>query len=234
MIRAFDTLSRNFELLQKRQENISSNMANVQTPGFQSKQLFQQTLQEVAVHNYQAGPELNRRNDLGNLVMGNEISGASTNSERGPLEETSRPTDFALGSDGYFAIQLPNGQTAYTRNGNFALNDQNQYVTQEGYAVLNENNQPAVAGEVLNFQVVFFANPQNLVSEGDTYYSSDVAGEIVENPRIYTGYLEQSNVTVADEMVAMMQTTREFEANQKVLSTTNETLRKAVNELGRF
>jgi flagellar basal-body rod protein FlgG len=113
------------------------------------------------------------------------------------------------------------------------LNNQNQYVTQEGYSVLNQTNQPATLAAP-NFRVVTFANSQNLTSEGDTYYTSDEQPQVVNNPRIYQGYLEQANVQVADEMVAMIQATREFEANQKVLSTTNETLRKAVNDLGRF
>lgn len=53
-------------------------------------------------------------------------------------------------------------------------------------------------------------------------------------PVIQQGALEQANVAVADEMVAMIQTSREFEANQKVLSSTNQTLQKAVNELGKI
>lgn len=232
MIRAFDTLTNQFDILQKRQENISSNMANVQTPGFQSKQIFQQTLEEVDVFNYQNGGRLNRRKDIGSLVFSNELAGSTLNTERGALQETSRPTDFALG-EGYFAVQMPNGEVGYTRNGNFVLNNQNQYVTQEGYSVLNQNNQPANL-VAQNFRVVTFANLQNLTSEGDTYYTSDEQPQVVNNPRIYQGYLEQANVQVADEMVAMIQATREFEANQKVLSTTNETLRKAVNDLGRF
>lgn len=234
MIRAFDTVSSSLEILQKRQENISSNMANVQTPGFQSKKLFQQTLQEVAVHNYQSGRQLNRENDLGNLVMSNKLADASINTERGAWEETTRLTDFALHDEEYFAVRLPNGEVAYTRNGNFDVNNQNQYITQEGYQVLNAANQPAIVGNTPNFRVVSFMNPQNLISLGETYYLSNEAAEAVNNPRISQGYLEKSNVVVADEMVALIQTSREFEANQKVLSTTNETLRKAVNDLGKF
>lgn len=234
MIRAFDTLTKNFNILQKRQENISSNMSNVQTTGFQAKRLFQQTLNEVEVYNNQGGTKLNQRNNLGTITFGNELSGAALNTEKGAFEETSRPADFAIGAEGYFAVLLPNGETAYTRNGNFMVNDQNQYVTQEGYLVLSQGDQPTAAGFNPNFRVVAFANPENMVSEGDTYYQTNEAEQILDEPRIYQGYLEKANVTVADEMVAMIQTSREFEANQRVLSTTNETLRKAVNELGRF
>ena len=57
--------------------------------------------------------------------------------------------------------------------------------------------------------------------------------QVDTNPNVMQGYLEQSNVSMSDEMVTLMQTGREFEANQKVLSSTNETLDKAVNSLGK-
>ena len=73
MIRSIDTLTKNFQILQKRQENTSSNMANSQTTGYQSQRLFQQTLEEVEMTNYQGGPEVNRRNPIGGFVFGNEL-----------------------------------------------------------------------------------------------------------------------------------------------------------------
>lgn len=83
------------------------------------------------------------------------------------------------------------------------------------------------------FQVRLF-EPDQLMANGETYYTSDNAGTIAARPTVQQGYLEQANVVVADEMVAMIQTSREFEANQKVLNSTNETLQKAVNELGKI
>nr|WP_275950542.1 flagellar basal body rod C-terminal domain-containing protein [Enterococcus alcedinis] len=68
---------------------------------------------------------------------------------------------------------------------------------------------------------------------GNGYFTSQVAGTVVANAQVNQGYLETSNVTVADEMVELMQTAREYEANQKVLSTVNQTLQKATNEIGR-
>lgn len=96
MIRAFDTLTKNFDILQKRQENISSNMANSQTTGYQSKQLFQQTLREVEIHNYQNGARLDQRNDLGTFTFGNEIGGINLNMEKGAFEETVDPLILQL------------------------------------------------------------------------------------------------------------------------------------------
>jgi len=61
MIRGLDVLSRNISLLQKRQETTSGNIANVNTTGYQAKTLFQSALDEVALHNYQSGPNADTR-----------------------------------------------------------------------------------------------------------------------------------------------------------------------------
>ncbi|GGI66166.1 flagellar hook-basal body protein [Enterococcus alcedinis] len=234
MIRSIDTLTKNFQILQKRQENTSSNMANSQTTGFQSQRLFQQTLEEVDMMNHQGGPEVNRRNPIGGFTFGNEIAGSALDTSRGALEQTTRTTDFAVKSEGYFSVRMPNGQEGYTRNGHFGVNAQNELVTQEGYLVLGANNQGVAANDTRpNFKITAFNEPQRLQIAGNGYFTSQVAGTVVANAQVNQGYLETSNVTVADEMVELMQTAREYEANQKVLSTVNQTLQKATNEIGR-
>lgn len=234
MIRSMDTLTKSFQLLQKRQENTSSNISNSQTSGYKSQRLFQKTLEEVEMHNYQGGPEVNRRNAIGGFTFGNELAGTHLNTERGALEQTMRPTDYAVTSDGYFSVRLPNGQESYTRNGHFTTNAQNQLVTQEGYLVLGSNNQAITANQAMPpFRIMSFNEAQNLENQGNGYYTSGVPGQTIQNPLIRQGYLETSNVQVADEMVEMIQTAREFEANQKALSTINQTLQKATNEIGR-
>ena len=214
MIRGLDVLSRNISLLQKRQETTSGNIANVNTTGYQAKALFQSALDEVGLHTYQSGP--------------NAIS-----QDQGAVKQTGQASDFALLSEGYFVVQNNAGQRLYTRNGDFTVNQQNQYVTQEGYLVLGANGQAVSALGPANFQIQSFP-PEALTTDGQNYVTSNAAGTNVNAPVIQQGALEQANVSVADEMVAMIQTSREFEANQKVLSSTNQTLQKAVNELGKI
>ncbi|MHC5269558.1 flagellar hook-basal body protein [Enterococcus sp. LJL98] len=234
MIRSMDTLTKSFQLLQKRQENTSSNLANSQTNGYQSQRLFQKTLEEVNLHNYQGGPEVNRRHEVGGFTFGNELAGTQLNTERGALEQTGRPTDYALVADGYFSVRLPNGQESYTRNGHFTTNDQGQLVTQEGYLVLGAAGQGVLANQTSpNFRIVQLDAAGTLNHQGNGYYTSETAGQVLQNPLTRQGFLETSNVKVADEMVELMQTAREFEANQKTLSTINQTLQKATNEIGR-
>ncbi|MBO1095348.1 flagellar hook-basal body complex protein [Enterococcus casseliflavus] len=233
MIRGLDVLSRNISLLQKRQETTSGNIANVNTTGYQAKTLFQSALDEVALHNYQSGPNADTRRDIGGLSLGIQLAGSTISQDQGAVKQTGQASDFALLSEGYFVVQNNAGQRLYTRNGDFTVNQQNQYVTQEGYLVLGANGQAVSALGPANFQIQTFP-PEALTTAGQNYVTSNAAGTTVNAPVIQQGALEQANVAVADEMVAMIQTSREFEANQKALSSTNQTLQKAVNELGKI
>ena len=233
MIRGLDVLSRNISLLQKRQETTSGNIANVNTTGYQAKTLFQSALDEVALHNYQSGPNADTRRDIGGLSLGTQLAGITISQDQGAVKQTGQASDFALLSEGYFVVQNNAGQRLYTRNGDFTVNQQNQYVTQEGYLVLGANGQAVSALGPANFQIQTFP-PEALTTAGQNYVTSNAAGTTVNAPVIQQGALEQANVAVADEMVAMIQTSREFEANQKALSSTNQTLQKAVNELGKI
>lgn len=233
MIRGLDVLSRNISLLQKRQETTSGNIANVNTTGYQAKTLFQSALDEVALHNYQSGPNADTRRDIGGLPLGTQLAGSTISQDQGAVKQTGQASDFALLSEGYFVVQNNAGQRLYTRNGDFTVNQQNQYVTQEGYLVLGANGQAVSALGPANFQIQTFP-PEALTTAGQNYVTSNAAGTTVNAPVIQQGTLEQANVAVADEMVAMIQTSREFEANQKALSSTNQTLQKAVNELGKI
>lgn len=234
MIRSIDTLKSNFEVLQKRQEAISANIANVNTNGYQEKKLFQSTLKNVQLHNFMGGLKNEQRVDVGNFTFGNQIDGSYLNTQSGSMHETDLKTDFAINGAGYFTVRMNNGQIGYTRNGNFTENRQGQLVTQEGYAVLGANGQAIQASEANpNFMIVSFNNASALQNQGNTIYTSNTAGTQIRS-EVVQGMLEGSNTDTAQNMVDLIQTSREFEANQKVLSTANQTLSKAVNELGKI
>lgn len=233
MIRAIDTLSSSIHLLQKRQETTSANLANINTTGYQSTRNFQSTLAEIQFHNYQGGKEANKYLETGKLPFANQIDSTKISSSPGVMKETQRSTDFATSNGGYFVVGLNDGTQIYTRNGNFKLNNLNQIMTQEGYQVLGQNNQPVTIDNWQDLQVRKFDNTDGWTAMGNTYFTSTDEGQLT-NGFIKQGYLEQSNVSASDEMVALLQTSREFEANQKALSSVNETLKKATNELGKI
>lgn len=233
MIRSLYTVNRNMNILQKKLENSGGNLSNIKTPGYKFQTIIQETLAGEDMINFQGGNELNRRQDLGKFVFGNQISQVHTNFEMGNLVATEKPTDFAIVGDGFFNVQDANGNVYYTKNGNFKVDREGFLITNEGYNVLDINNNPAHTARDLDLRVTSFNNKAGLVSHGETNFTSQEAGYLDEGSLVRRGFLEMSNINPADEMVDLITISREFETNQKLIRTADETLAKAVNEIGR-
>lgn len=242
MIRSIDTLNRNMNILQKKQENVSANIANTNTPGYKYQQVVQTTLENHTLINYTGGNGSQRR-ELGNWTFGNRVDDLVTIHTQGNIVETEDPLDFAIPGEGFFALNLTSGDRAYTRNGNFTLDQENWLTTMEGHQVVGIGAdgtetpiQLGQSGELLNGVkplTVVFAEGIVLERMGDTIFLDPVGSAQQGISEPIRGFLEMSNVIVADEMVRLIQIAREFEANQKALQTSEDTLNKAVNEIGR-
>lgn len=224
MIRSIDIAQRNFNVLQEQQKNLSSNTENISTPGFKYQQLIQSTLEEGNMINFAGGNRLNQRVELGGFTPGNQIDEAITYMKDGTLQETGIPTDYAVMGEGFFTVNGPNG-VLYTQNGRFTVDDTGTLVTAEGYEVQTLNGRPLLTS--------FGAEPAGLASVDNGYFTG--AGGIVtdENSQLYQGFLETANIDMADIMIEMIQISRAFEATQKVLQASNETLQKATTEVGK-
>lgn len=223
MIRSMDTVTRNFNVLQEKQKNLSANVANITTPGYKYQQLVSSSLPESMIINHAGGSKLNQRQELGGYTFGNQIDQAYIHMAQGSLQETGISTDFAINGEGFFTVQGPNG-LLYTRNGRFTENTNGQLVTSEGYPVLGTDNQ---------LMITTFGNVDTLMSVDGGYFTGNGGQVVADNSVLYQGYLEASNIEMADVMVELMQITREFEASQRVLQGANETLEKATSEVGR-
>ena len=224
MIRSIDIAQRNFNVLQEQQKNLSSNTENISTPGFKYQQLIQSTLEEGNMINFAGGNRLNQRVELGGFTPGNQIDEAITHMKDGTLQETGIPTDYAVMGEGFFTVNSPNG-VLYTQNGRFTVDDTGTLVTAEGYEVQTINGRPILTS--------FGADSAGLASVDNGYFTG--AGGIVtdENSQLYQGFLETANIDMADIMIEMIQISRAFEATQKVLQASNETLQKATTEVGK-
>lgn len=244
MIRSIDIISRNFNVLQEKQKNLSANTANVTTPGFKYQQLIQSTLPENTAFHHAGGARMNQREELGGFTFGNQIDEAYTHMDEGSLQASGLPTDFAINGEGFFTVNGSDG-VLYTQNGRFTVNETGQLVTREGYTVqmtggttFDQNTAVDENGYIngTNNQLVvtsFGENPEGLVSIGDGYFTGGGGVIGTANSTVHQGYLESANIDLADVMVEMLQITREFEATQKVLQASNETLQKATNEVGK-
>ena len=244
MIKSFNTVNRSMNVLQKRQETISHNVANVNTPGFKYQDLLQRTRDSHELINYTAGPNQNMRRPLGQWIFGNEIDSNHTDFHQGSVVKTDDPFDYVIAGEGFFTIQLPNGETAYSRSGNFALDPENRLTTMEGYPVMGvtaggqtvspifSDSRGNLEGDV-NLLITGFPEGAELERFGETLFlNGGNQGFQLETDAV-KGYIEMSNVAISDEMVKLIRVAREFEANQKALMTSDETLNKAVNEIGR-
>lgn len=224
MIRSIDIAQRNFNVLQEQQKNLSSNTENISTPGFKYQQLIQSTLEEGNMINFVGGSRMNQRVELGGFTPGNQIDEAITYMKDGSLQETGILTDFAVMGEGFFTVNGPNG-ILYTQNGRFTVDDAGTLVTAEGYEVQTVAGQPVLTS--------FGAEPVGLASVDNGYFTGANGVVTDENSQLYQGFLETANIDMADIMIEMIQISRAFEATQKVLQASNETLQKATTEVGK-
>lgn len=251
ILRSIYNTARQMNVLQKKQENSAANTANVNTPGFKYQELVQRAMKEYEVENNTGGFLNNEEQALGSINFGTEIDEAYTSFSQGALRETGIASDLAISGEGFFAVEMPGGQRGYTRSGNFKIDHNQKLVTQEGYPVLgidSQNNVSSITvendrlnidqngyinGTNQKVMVVDFADDTALELKGNSIYATTQGAINVEGSTISQGYLEGSNVNLLDEMVKMIEVSREFESNQRTLKVIDETLQKTVNEIGR-
>lgn len=223
-----------------KQEIFANNMANVNTVGFKKDGVFLRQLK-------QAQDGLITDLDW-EIPM---IDDVYIDFSQGQLHETQQPLDVAIEGDGFFAIGTPDGER-YTRNGQFSLTPEGTLVDKNGFEVLSDAGPITISGDVITvsedgtiavdgssvakIKIVDFEKPYNFRKEGLGYFAVD--GEtgpasLSENYQIRQGYVEQSNVNIIEQMVDMLISFRAFQAGQKAINSQDETLDKAVNDLGR-
>ncbi len=237
---------------QTRTEVIANNLANVNTTAFKRSRahfvdLLYQTMQGPSSV---SGAETNVLPSI-QIGRGTRLAGVQRNQSQGSLEQTDRPLDMAIEGEGYFQVQMPNGQLAYTRDGTFQLSDQGTLVTQEGLTVAPGIKVPrdaqsvqisqsgivsvtqaraAAPVEVGRIEVARFANPSGLEALGENLYAvTPAAGEPITGfpqddgmGRLLQGQLESSNVEIVQEMVDMIAAQRAYEINSKAIKNSDE------------
>jgi len=254
MLRGLYTAVSGMITQEKKQEVITNNMANVSTNGFKEDTLNVKSFDEVLLQNYDKQVNgINVKNQIGSISLGSKIEGTSTNFAEGAYVTTDEPLDFAVTGTGFFKVENGSGKEFYTRDGHFSLNNQGYLVDESGNYVIGKNNKTNLESRIkldssdvtsdnsgnlsengkTNFKLstYTFADNNSLTKVGDNLYTGKAAS-LIENGEIKQKTLEGSNVNIIDSMVNMMTTMRAYEANQKVIAAIDETLGKAVNEVG--
>ncbi|KIF82159.1 flagellar basal-body rod protein FlgG [Noviherbaspirillum autotrophicum] len=241
---------------QTQMDVISNNLANVSTSGFKrSRAVFEDLLYQTM---RQPGAQSSQQTQLpSGLQIGTGVRPVATEKifTQGNLQQTGNSKDIAIQGAGFFQVLLPDGATAYTRDGSFQVDNQGQLVTSSGFVVQPAITIPADAQSVTvardgtvsvtqpgnptptqigAIQLATFMNPAGLESKGENLYVETAASG---NPNTNTpgtngsgllvqGYVETSNVNVVEEMVNMIQTQRAYEINSKAISTSDQMLQK--------
>lgn len=237
-------------------DTIANNMANVGTTGFRRQRAEFQDLMYQQVRTPGG-----RTADGGTLPTGVQVGqGVRTVSTelmhtQGALQQTGNSLDLAIEGEGFFQIMRPSGEIAYTRAGNFKLDDQGQLVTVDGLAVEPSVTVPQDATSVTiaadgtisvtqpgsnqtmelgQLQIARFPNPGGLQALGRSMFQpTSASGQpLVVAPgqqgagTVSQGFLEGSNVEVVNEMIDLISSQRAYEINQRVISASDEMLRK--------
>ncbi|WP_102400910.1 flagellar hook-basal body complex protein [Haloimpatiens massiliensis] len=252
MIRGLYTAVSGLITEEAKQQSITNNLANANTNGYKKEDLRFKDFKEAAMINYDK--VINGRNvkqKLGNLSLGSKIDDVIVKFTQGTIVETNNKTDFAIDGQGFFAVQDEKGKVLYTRDGSFRVDIQGNLVNSNGYKVLgfNENNnlEPIKVGNdkiacdslgniKLNERNAYrfaFAgfNEGEIKKIGDNLYSSDKNPTFI-NTHVKQECVEKSNVNIINEMIDMMTVMRNFESNQKVVQTMDDTLGKLISGVG--
>lgn len=243
---------------QNRMDVLTNNLANADTNGFKKEGATSQSFDSILAYKIKDSSEgyrLSKR--IGVNHPGVKIGEGYTDFSQGSLRNTGNTFDLALTDSGFFAVEFTNkaGETSvkYTRDGDFALTQDGYLVTRDGDNVLDENGSPIridplesvvinEQGQIIQngrvaatIQVTDFEDYNYLTRYGENYFEPIEGAEEKEaEAKIYSGYLEASNISVVTEMVNMITVQRAYESNQKVITTYDSTLDIAANQLGRI
>ncbi|WP_374353775.1 flagellar basal-body rod protein FlgG [Chitinimonas sp.] len=257
MMRSLWVAKTGMDAMQTNIDVISNNLANVNTNGFKrSRPIFEDLLYQTL---RQPGGATSQQTELPTgLQLGTGVRPVATERifTQGNPQQTGNPYDLMVNGQGFFQVQMPDGTTAYTRDGAFQLSSQGQLVTASGYALQPAitvpagttqftvskdgvvtavvNGQTAAPVQLGNLQLANFINPAGLQSLGDNLYAETNASGApqVAAPgsngvgQVNQNFVEVSNVNITEELIGMIQAQRAYEINSRSIQTSDQMLQK--------
>jgi flagellar basal-body rod protein FlgG len=262
MLKSLYTTATGMKAQQTMVDTIAHNIANVNTAGFKKSQasfedLLYVTLQAPGLNQVAGAPS-----PVGlQIGSGSRLAATTKIYSPGVLEGTGRAQDIAIDGAGFLEVQLADGSSGYTRDGQLQINADGKFVTQSGMVLIPEISVPqdvldlsinangVVSGRTgsspettTNFgtiQLVRFINPSGLLSEGGNVIRETAAsgGVIKGSPgdpgfgSIRQAFIERSNVEIVNELVNLIVAQRAYEVNSKAIQASDQMLQVATNVL---
>jgi len=256
MIRSLWIAKTGMDAQQTQLDVISNNLANVGTNGYKRQVAAFEDLLYQNVR--QSGANSSQQTQLPTgLQLGTGVQLVATPRifTQGNLQQTGNQFDMAINGNGFFQVQMPDGTTAFTRDGTFHVDSAGQLVNNSGFALTPAITIPptaqsvtiaadgtvsvtlpgqATAQSVGTVQLANFINPAGLESKGQNLFAETAASGTpsANTPgtsglgTLQQGYVETSNVNVVEELVSMIQTQRAYELNSKAVSTSDQMLQR--------
>jgi flagellar basal-body rod protein FlgG len=259
MIRALYTAATGMNAQQANIDNVAHNLANVNTTGFKKSRVEFEDLVYQQVRAAGAAASSGTESPTGQEIgLGTRVVASARNFSSGNLRSTGAPLDLAIEGQGFLQVAMPDGTRGYTRAGTLHLDAQGTIVTNEGYPIEPAITIPPnalsvtiskdgvvtaqLAGQMASqalgsIELAMFANPGGLRALGGTLFAATTASGEVETAApgvdgrgtLAQGFLEDSNVSVVEEMVNMIIGQRAYEANSRVIKATDEMLAQVNN-----
>lgn len=236
---------------------VTNNIANVNTAGFKKDVAVSKEFREMLLYRINDPSVGNMPPSfpsdmvpLGYVGTGAIVDNIYTSHAQGIVRNTGNPLDLSIMGEGYFTIDTADG-IRYTRNGAFTLNADKELVTMTGDRVLGTNGPIRLNGTKIKvdeqggiysdeqlvdrLRMANFADLDVLAKQGESYFKpTQEAIEIPIKGFVQQGFIESANVNTISEMVNLINVFRTYEANQKIVQAQDETLSKAVNEVGKI
>lgn len=259
MIRSLYTAATGMDAQQTRMDTIANNLANASTTGFKKVSAsFEDLLSETIRSPRDAAPQGGNPSTPLQVGLGTRVASTIRSFSQGDFVQTQSPTNVAIAGSGFFRIQRPNGDYAYTRAGDFTTDADGRLVTASGLLVDPQITIPKDAADLTitadgtvtvkqsgqtqaielgRLELASFVNPAGLEAIGGNLLIETAAsgqptiarpGE-QETGTLQQGWIESSNVKAVEEMVAMISTQRAYELNSKVISSADQMLQRLTN-----
>jgi flagellar basal-body rod protein FlgG len=226
---------------------LGNNLANVNTPGYKQDLSAPHAFREVLLQRLEGSADTGTT--VGSLTSTVVSDLGRLDLSQGMLRATDRPLDLALSGPGFFTV-VKDGATYYTRNGTFQVNAAGILSTSDGGVVQGENGAVTVGAQHVSFEedgtvwagaaridrltLVDFPEGTQFRKIGHSYIQAEGADPIAgDKASVFQGYLEGSNVNVANSMMELLTSRKTYGSSQRVLQMADGALQKAVTELGR-
>lgn len=248
MLRGLYAAVSGLRLQQQKQETAANNLVNLEAAGYKREQSMGKAFSQILLQ------EVNGERVQGKVTPGVALDEVVTDFQRGNIVKTGRLLDFAITGRGFFTFRGDDGSDFYSRNGEFTVDENGFLVSSTGEKVMGVNastgmieaielgeGELSISGSSFfldqekkyDLLIVDFADYRLLQKQGpNRFTAAEGQGRRLDKPEVVHGNIEKSNVDINEEMVKMLETQHKYQMDQRVVRFIDDTLQKAVNEVG--